>query len=83
MTESDTLSRKIHELKAWQTAAWRRIADPLLTTFESREIRNQLKESDRELRRCLAMRSERFRFQPRTVEDAGDSLAQIKFRLLA
>ena len=49
MTESDTLSRKIHELKAWQTAAWRRIADPLLTAFESREIRNQLRESDREL----------------------------------
>jgi hypothetical protein len=83
MTESDTLSRKIHELKAWQTAAWRRIADPLLTAFESREIRNQLKESDRELRRCLAMRSERFRFQSRALEDAGDSLAQIKFRLLA
>ena len=83
MTESDTLSRKIHELKAWQTAAWRRIADPLLTAFESREIRNQLRESNRELRRCLAMRSERFRFRPRPVEDAGDSLAQIKFHLFA
>ena len=83
MTEPDILSRKIHELKAWQAVAWRRIADPMLTAFESREIRNHLKESNRELRRCLAMRSERFRFRPRPLEDAGDSLAQINFRLLA
>jgi hypothetical protein len=27
--------------------------------------------------------SEKFRFRPRPAEDAGDSLAQIKFRLLA
>jgi hypothetical protein len=83
MTESDILSRKIDELKAWQAVAWRRIADPMLTAFESREIRNHLKECNRELRRCLAMRSERFRFRPRAVEDAGDSLAEIRFRLLA
>jgi hypothetical protein len=83
MTEPDVLSRKIDELKLWQAAAWRRVADPLLTAFEGREIRNQIKESNQELRRCLAMRSERFRFQPRTVEEAGDSLAQLKFRLLA
>jgi hypothetical protein len=83
MTESDILSRKINDLKAWEAVAWRRIADPLLTAFDGREIRNQLKESNRELRRCLAMRSERYRFRSRAVEDAGDSLAQIKFRLLA
>jgi hypothetical protein len=83
MTESDVLSRKIHELKVSQASAWRRVADPLLTTFERREIRNQIKESQGELRRCLAMASERFRFQSRAVEDAGDSLAQLKFRLLA
>jgi hypothetical protein len=83
MTEPDTLSRKIHELKEWQRVAWRRVAEPLLTAFERREIRNHIKESDEELRRCLAMMSERLRFQPRAAEVVGDSLAQLRFRLLA
>jgi hypothetical protein len=83
MTEPDTLSLKITELKEWQRLAWRRIADPLLTAFERREIRNHIKESDEELRRCLAIMSERLRFQARAVEDAGDSLVQLKFRLFA
>jgi hypothetical protein len=83
MTEYDVLSRNIHELKVWQAAAWRRVADPLLTTFERRELRNQIKESNAELGRYLAMMSERLRFRPRPVEEPCDSLAQIKFRVLA
>jgi len=83
MMEPDILSRKIHELKDWQTVAWRRVADPLLTAFERREIRNHIKESDRLLRRYLGMMSDRLRFQARAVEDVGDSLASLKFRLLA
>jgi hypothetical protein len=83
MTEYDVLSRNIHELQVWQAAAWRRVADPLLTTFERREIRNQIKESNTELGRYLAMMSERLRFRPRAVEEPGDSLAQIQFRVLA
>jgi hypothetical protein len=83
MTEPDILSRKINELKNWQTLAWRRIADPLITAFERREIRNHIKESEEELRRCLAMMSDRFRFRVCDVEDVGDSLATLKFRLLA
>ena len=82
MTEPDILSRKIHELRDWQTVAWRRVADPLLTTFERREIRNHIKESNAELRRYLGMMSDRLRFQVSAAEDVGDSLANIKFRLL-
>ena len=82
MTEPDILSRKIHELKEWQRVAWQRIADPLVTPFERREIRNHIRESDGELRRCLGMMSERLRFQARAVEDVGDSFAKLKFRLL-
>jgi hypothetical protein len=83
MTEPDILSRKIHELKEWQRVAWQRVADPLVTPFERREIRNHIRESDGELRRCLRMMSERLRFQPRAVEAVGDSFAKLKFRLLA
>ncbi len=83
MTEPDILSRKIRELKEWQRVAWRRVADPLLTAFERREIRNHIKDSDEELRLYLGMMSKRLRFQARTVEDVGDSFARLNFRLLA
>ena len=83
MTEPDLLSRKIDELKGWQTIAWRRIADPTVTPFERRELRNNMKDCDAELRRCLQIMSERVRFHPRSVETVGDSLANLKFRLFA
>jgi hypothetical protein len=83
MTEPDVLSRKIHELKEWQRVAWRRVADPFVTEFERREIRNHLKESDEQLRYYLKMMSERLRFQVRAVEDVGNGLVKINFRLLA
>jgi hypothetical protein len=83
MTEPDVLSHKIRQLRDWQTVAWRRVADPLLTAFERREIRNHIKESNLELRSCLAMMSDRLRFRIGPAPDVGDSLATIKFRLLA
>ncbi|HEY2104409.1 MAG TPA: hypothetical protein VGH29_01410 [Candidatus Binataceae bacterium] len=83
MTEPDILSRKIRELKDGQSVAWRRVADPYLTAFERREIRNHIKESEAELRHCLAMMSDRLRFRPRPTEVVGDSLADLRFRLLA
>jgi hypothetical protein len=73
MTESDALDCKIRELKEWQRMAWHRIAEPTITRFEMREIRNHLRESDGELRRCLAMMSDRLRFEGRKVEDVGSS----------
>jgi hypothetical protein len=83
MIEPDVLSSKISELMDWQAVAWRRIANPSVTLFERREIRNQIKESDAELRRCLAMISERLRFRTRSPEKIRDSLAELKLRLLA
>jgi hypothetical protein len=82
MTEPVFLSHKITELMEWQRVAWRRIADPSVTPFERREIRNHIKESDEVLRYYLGMVSERLRLRARTVEDVGDSLAKLKFRLL-
>ena len=83
MKEPDILSRKIRELKDWQTAAWRRIADPMLTTIERREIRYHLRDSEFELRHYLDMMSERLRFRPAPAEKVDDSLAKLQFRLLA
>jgi len=81
MTEPDNLSIKIRELTDWEIVAWRRIADPLVTTFERREIRNHLRVCHEELRRCLALMSERFRV--RGTAQLRDSSAELKFRLLA
>jgi len=83
MKEPDILSRKIRELKDWQTAAWQRIADPLLTTIERREIRYHLRDSEFELRHYLDLMSERLRFRPAPTEKVDDSLAKLQFRLLA
>jgi hypothetical protein len=83
MPEPDALSRKIDELKNWQTVAWRRIADPSVTPFERREIRNHIKQSNEVLRSYLGMMSERVRFKARGVEDVGDIFAKLGFRLLS
>jgi hypothetical protein len=83
MTEPDHLGRKIHALKQWQRGAWQQLADPLLSTFERREIRNQIKQSDVELRYYLEMMSERVRFRVPPIEETADSLAKLNLRLFA
>jgi hypothetical protein len=83
MTEPDALDCKISDWKEWQRIAWRRIADPTVTRFEQREIRNHMKECDGELRRCLAMMSDRLRLQARKAEDVGSKFTDLKFRLFA
>jgi len=84
MTEPDVLSRNIHALKELQREAWYHLSDPALTTFERREMRNQIKQTGAELRSCLEMMSERTRFRSRPVEqDVADGQAKFEFRLLA
>src|SRR5580700_6976820 len=84
MGEADILSRNIHALKELQRAAWRNLADPALTIFERREIRNEIKQSDAELRSYLEMVSDRSRFPERPVEsDVADGFGKLEFRLLA
>jgi uncharacterized protein YbcC (UPF0753/DUF2309 family) len=61
MTEPDVLERSIREHQEWQREAWQHLSKPSLTAFESRELRNQIKQSSAELRRYLDMRSERLR----------------------
>jgi len=79
---TDVLSRDIDVLKELQRNAWRELASPSLTTFDRREIRNRIRQSEGELRTQLQMMSERLRFRPRPMESSVDSLANINFRLL-
>jgi hypothetical protein len=57
--------------------------DGSATPFERREIRNHIKESNEALRHYLRLMSEHLQREARTVEDTGDSLVNIDFRILA
>src|ERR1700730_14048332 len=84
MSEADILSRNIHALKELQRAAWRNLADPALTIFERREIRNEIKQSDAEFGSYLEMMSDSSRFRELPVEaGAAHGLGKLEFRLLA
>ena len=54
MTEPD-IQNQIATLQGWLAGAWRRLGDPSLTAFDKRELRNQMKDADAALRRCLAL----------------------------
>jgi hypothetical protein len=82
MTDSDDLSRDIHALKELQRVAWSQLADPSLTTFDRREIRNRIRHSEADLRAYLKMRSEHANLSVPT-QDAGYRRAKPEFRLLA
>jgi len=83
MTDPDVLSRDIHALKELQRVAWTQLASPSLTVFDQREIRNQLRQSEAELRTYLKMRSERTRFPVQSTQNAGHTRAKPSFRLIA
>ena len=82
MTDANVLDCKIYELKEMQRVTWRQLADPSLTTFERREIRNQIRLSNNELRQYLQMMSERLRFRVRSAEEGAGGLGRPNLRLL-
>ena len=45
-------------MQQWLRAAWRQLADPSLTTFSRRELRNQMKQCSADLRARLQMAAE-------------------------
>jgi hypothetical protein len=89
MNEPDVLSRNVlsrnmDALKELQRVGWRQLADPALTIFERREIRNEIKQSEAELRSCLELMSDRCWLRERPAQDdAAASFRKVEFRLLA
>ena len=53
MTAPDDLLRTVNGLKELLRLAWSKLADPLLTSFDRREARHQIKQHSAELRRYL------------------------------
>ena len=42
---ANTLDQDMHALKEWLRVAWRYLADPCLTPYERRELRNYMKDA--------------------------------------
>jgi len=66
---ADALDQDVRALKDWLTTAGRYIADPTMTPFDRRELRNYMKEAEVALRKGLERLSARERDR---LVDAND-----------
>jgi hypothetical protein len=82
MDDPDVLVRTIHALKEEQKAAWRQLAASSLTTFERREVRNQLRHSHNELRQYLQLTSERVHVRAPPPEEVAVGFGKPNFDFL-
>ena len=82
MTERE-IQQNIASLQRWLADAWRRLGDPAMTTFEKRELRNQMKQADAALRQCLALSSELRSARNPPASVAGRTIAKPDLRFLA
>jgi hypothetical protein len=79
---ADTLERDVHALKEWLAQAWRYLAEPSLTRFERQEIRNQIKQTDAQLRICLQKRAAQNLARMKAQGPPVPTLPQPNFRIL-
>lgn len=81
MTELEILERRISEFKRLLDDAWRSLSRSSLTTFERRELRNDMKRCGAELQRCLELvDAERSRSRTRLDQRSGRKV--VDFRLI-
>jgi hypothetical protein len=77
----DTLDPDVAALKEWLKGAWCRLADPTLTRFEQREIRNYMKDAEQALRAGLKQVANRDLVKHQTAVD-DQARKRPNFRLL-
>jgi len=58
MNQPEVLDSDIRALQQWLRAAWQQLGDPSLTPFSRRELRNQMKQCNADLRERLQMVAE-------------------------
>ncbi|MGY3698414.1 hypothetical protein ACE103_20955 [Bradyrhizobium sp. ma5] len=85
MTQPSVLDQKIldqniRELQEWLRTAWQQLADPSLTAFSRRELRNQMKQCHADLRVQLQAASKQMLSQPAA---AGKTFVRPELRILA
>jgi hypothetical protein len=83
MTELEALEGRIGEFKALIDNAWRSLSRSSLTTFERRELRNEMKRCGTELQRCLELvQAERDRARMRLSGNQSSGRRIVDFRLI-
>jgi hypothetical protein len=58
MNQPEILDSDIRTLQQWLRTAWQQLGDPSLTAFARRELRNQMKQCNADLRARLQMAAE-------------------------
>ena len=58
MNQPEILDSDIRAMQQWLRVAWQQLADPSMTTFSRRELRNQMKQCSADLRERLQMLAE-------------------------
>lgn len=80
MNQPEALDQNIRALQEWLRAAWMQLADPSLTAFSRRELRNQMKQCTADLRMHLQAASQR---PPDPPAGGAKTFAKPELRLLA
>jgi hypothetical protein len=80
MTQPEILDQDIRALQEWLRAAWQQLADPSLTAFGRRELRNQMKQYNADLRAHLKRAAE---MQLKQSAERERSFAEPEMRILA
>jgi hypothetical protein len=78
--DSDIRDYDIRALQQWLRAAWEKLADPSLTTFSRRELRNQMKQCSADLRARLQMPAEQ---QPGSMQEPIPAYTRPELRILS
>jgi len=78
---ADRLDPDVQALKEWLRRAWRQLADPNLTRFEQRELRNYMRDAERALRTGLKQVAARDMARRRIGSD-NSARKHVDFRLL-
>ena len=77
----ETLDQDVRALKEWVRGAWGQLADPSLTSFDRREMRNYMKDAEIALNAGLKRIAEREKTR-REAERAVLGGRRLDFRIL-
>jgi len=80
MNQPAIFDNDIRALQEWLRSAWQQLADPSLTTFTRRELRNQMKQCSADLRSQLQLVAER---QAEQTRDRVRSFSKPELRILS
>jgi len=83
MTELEALDREISGLKELLRVAWKDLANPSLTPFERREVRNQINQYTTELRRYLKALEDKLHGSRKPSPEQLGGRSKPKLRLLS